>query len=193
MLQTVRHEVWERIRAERDRQDRKWGWLGTPGSIMPEGSREERLAVLAEEFGEVSKDVNKIRHGETDDKTGDPVTRDDLHQELIEVAAVCLAWVEADLEYEQSYTWADVPTGFLVHGSGRVVSRDSDRGNGRVYIKFDRTGCPGSIPFEAPAWKPGCNEWTDGKDPDGPVPIFLNPKTGALIYARGTRPPKLFM
>lgn len=184
VLSEVRSEVWGRIRGERDRQDRKWGWLGTPGSIMPEGDLNERLAVLAEEFGEVAKVVNGIRHAE------EGGTREHLHEELVQVAAVALAWIEADLEYDTSYTWGNVPTGFIVAGSGRIVRKENE---GRVvYVTFDRDGLPGGIPFDAPAWKPDCNMWTAGRDPNEPVPIYLNSKTGKLIYAKGVREPRLF-
>lgn len=185
VFRDVRLEVWELIKGERDRQDRKWGWLGTPGSIIPEGTLDQRLAVLAEEFGEVAKVVNGIRHQEAGGN------RDHLHQELIQVAAVALAWVEADLEYEQSYTWETVPLKFLVHGRGVVIKKE-ELANGRIMVTFNRLPCCGGIPVEAPAWEPGCNEWSEAVDRFDPVPIYLNPKTGALIYAKGVRAPRLF-
>jgi hypothetical protein len=45
-----------------------------------------RLAILAEEFGEVAREVSEENDGRGD------VTR--LRMELVQVAAVCLAWIE---------------------------------------------------------------------------------------------------
>lgn len=79
--------LWERTKAieaivaERARQDELWG--GTAGEIAsPDTTQEHRLAVLAEEFGEVAKEVLE----------GDPTGN--LRTELIQVAAVTLAWLE---------------------------------------------------------------------------------------------------
>lgn len=70
----------------------------------------EKLAVLAEEFGEVSREV--VEHGITVDKyAADPNLkvmpphreshfRAQLRKELIQVAAVCVAWAEALDEME---------------------------------------------------------------------------------------------
>lgn len=57
--------------------------------VMPGGTDLERLAVLAEEFGEASIEVCKSI---TD---GDRSRRPDLRKELIQVAAVALAWIAA--------------------------------------------------------------------------------------------------
>lgn len=57
---------------ERGRQDAKWG--------EQNHSDERWLAILAEEFGEVAKDVVERRPG--------------LRTELIQTAAVCVAWIE---------------------------------------------------------------------------------------------------
>lgn len=183
MLNEVRAEVWDRIRGERARQDKLWGWLGTPGSVLPEGNDNERLAVLAEEFGEVAKEV--CGHFE------EGCSRERLHEELIQVAAVAMAWVEADLEYDTSYTWGTVPVGFVVAGRGKVVYKELMAG-GKVFIEFNRDGLPGGIPYDALAWKPDCNNWDDLLPNDGPVPIYCNTKTGKLIYARGVREPRMF-
>lgn len=50
-------------------------------------SHAERLAVLAEEFGEVAHEVNEGINRPIDNKL--------LRTELIQVAAVCVAWIEA--------------------------------------------------------------------------------------------------
>ena len=75
---------------EVDRQDtlaRRGKFGGT--HVMPGGTDLERLAVLAEEFGEVSIEVCKGI--EVDGQARRPGLRD----ELIQVAAVALAWVAA--------------------------------------------------------------------------------------------------
>jgi NTP pyrophosphatase (non-canonical NTP hydrolase) len=56
----------------------------------PELSPAERLAVLTEEVGEVARHVN--------DHTDHSV---DCQSELIQVAAVCLAWLESYNNYER--------------------------------------------------------------------------------------------
>lgn len=57
--------------------------------------------------------------------------------------------------------WDEVRPGDVVHGCGTVVDVQT-RSNGRAYVRFDRTGHPGSIPADARGWYPGCNEWTRG-------------------------------
>lgn len=75
---------------EVDRQDglaRKGKFGGT--HVMPGGTDLERLAVLAEEMGEVSIEVCKgIKPDRQERRVG-------LRAELIQVAAVALAWVAA--------------------------------------------------------------------------------------------------
>lgn len=57
--------------------------------VMPGGSDLERLAVLAEEFGEASIEVCKGI------EVNRQVRREGLRDELVQVAAVALAWVAA--------------------------------------------------------------------------------------------------
>jgi NTP pyrophosphatase (non-canonical NTP hydrolase) len=66
------------VSAERDRQDEKWG--GQPGT---ERTTEDAVyaGVLGEEFGEVCKAMLEC------DANG-------LREELVQVAAVAVAWVE---------------------------------------------------------------------------------------------------
>jgi hypothetical protein len=47
----------------------------------------EKLSVLAEEFGEVAKEVCEINHGNVHDC-------ENLKAELVQVMAVCCAWLE---------------------------------------------------------------------------------------------------
>lgn len=56
----------------------------------------EKLAVLAEEFGEVSKEVvEEIIHNDRGDADNAKIDRSRLRRELVQVAAVCVAWCEA--------------------------------------------------------------------------------------------------
>lgn len=57
--------------------------------VMPGGTDLERLAVLVEEFGEVSIEVCKAI------TLGGQIRRPGLREELIQVAAVALAWAAA--------------------------------------------------------------------------------------------------
>lgn len=88
---SVREGVFADIRAERARQDklcedpinRENGWAKFN---EPESRLEYKLAVLGEEVGEVSTAVLKSEDVDIDA---------DLEHELIQVAAVATAWVEA--------------------------------------------------------------------------------------------------
>lgn len=63
----------------------------------PELSHAERLTVLGEEFGEVCHEVNEAIGGRTE------LDRAALRNELVQVAAVCVAWIEAiDAEHVMS-------------------------------------------------------------------------------------------
>jgi hypothetical protein len=57
--------------------------------VMPGGTDLERLAVLAEEFGEASIEVCKGIEVEGQ------IRREGLRDELVQVAAVCVAWIAA--------------------------------------------------------------------------------------------------
>jgi NTP pyrophosphatase (non-canonical NTP hydrolase) len=74
---TVKAPVWNAIMAERDRQDAKWG--GVPG--IDRRDDHTYAAVLGEEFGEVCKAWLER------DIAG-------LREELIQTAAVAIAWIE---------------------------------------------------------------------------------------------------
>jgi hypothetical protein len=73
------------LRQDRLAREGKFG--GT--HVMPGGTDLERLAVLAEEFGETSIEVCKGI------ELAGQVRRPGLREELIQVAAVSLAWVAA--------------------------------------------------------------------------------------------------
>lgn len=68
------------ILAERVRQDQKWGEQNHPPI--------EWLAILTEEVGELAKEVNEHRWRERPDSLAK------LRAELVQVAAVAVAWLE---------------------------------------------------------------------------------------------------
>lgn len=70
-------DVFELIRAERRRQDAKWG----PENRLQTGNPDKRMTILTEEHGEVAKAVNEH-------------DREGMLKELVQVAAVAVAWLE---------------------------------------------------------------------------------------------------
>lgn len=89
--QAFRTEVLREVVAERDRQDAKFGWADAtgrpvPGSHLPGADLHAKVSVLTEETGEVGHAVL-----EGDDEN--------LAEELIQVMAVCLAWLESRQEF----------------------------------------------------------------------------------------------
>jgi hypothetical protein len=73
---------------ERHRQEQlkaEGRFLNTPADSVMTPS--ETLAVLGEEFGEVAREV-------AESVAGKPLATDRLRAELVQVAAVCVAWVE---------------------------------------------------------------------------------------------------
>lgn len=84
-------QVLAEVTAERERQERKGAehrargqehWRSCADPLLPE---ERKLAVLLEEVGEVAHAQNEIRIGESAN----------LREELIQVAAVAVAWAES--------------------------------------------------------------------------------------------------
>lgn len=73
----------ERWRQEDLKRDGEIPW--SCADLVPDA---EKLVVLAEEFGEVSREV-------CEGLSGKPTDVKALREELIQVAAVCVAWVEA--------------------------------------------------------------------------------------------------
>ena len=90
----TRAAIYAAIDAERIRQRDKWAnphpW-GRGDASSHEVDETTKVAVLAEECGEVARAVLDIRH-------------DDLRRELIQVAAVAVAWLEA-FEGEEPTLW----------------------------------------------------------------------------------------
>lgn len=80
----TRADIWAAILAERERQAAKWGGPHRWGSGDCSSFQVPpivKVAVLAEECGEVSRAV-------LDGPPGD------IRTELVQVAAVCVAWLE---------------------------------------------------------------------------------------------------
>jgi NTP pyrophosphatase (non-canonical NTP hydrolase) len=77
--------VLSAIRAERERQENKWG--------LQRHDNGKWLAILGEEFGEVAQAMQK------DWGWGKPTDAQNLFEELIHVSAVSAAWAEQVLEY----------------------------------------------------------------------------------------------
>ncbi len=81
LMLTILQDVVE----ERLRQIDKWGGATGDGVENPRQSDYVRLRVLAEEFGEVAEAM-----GRPEDGNG----KGDLRKELVQVAAVAVAWIE---------------------------------------------------------------------------------------------------
>lgn len=77
----TRKEIIEAIAKERQRQQDKHGEWSVASPFISDG---DRLAILIEEVGEVGKAMQEH----------DPHS-DSLRAELVQVAAVCVAWLEA--------------------------------------------------------------------------------------------------
>lgn len=82
-------EIWGEVAAERERAHRKHG----PTSMEQQPVDDLlRLAILAEEFGEVARVFNEARHRSTRLRHSDLL---DLRAELIQVAAMAGGWAAA--------------------------------------------------------------------------------------------------
>ena len=71
-------KVIKEIKKERRQQDLKWG-------TIQERVDDEFLPVLMEEVGEVARAVNEFKYYGP---------KDSVRSELVQVAAVCVAWIE---------------------------------------------------------------------------------------------------
>lgn len=77
-----RMKVDRLIHDERRRQDEKWGW---PNAGLAGHDNDVKYRILGEEVGEVAHALNEQDIA-------------NLHEELIQVAAVCIAWLEHEIE-----------------------------------------------------------------------------------------------
>jgi NTP pyrophosphatase (non-canonical NTP hydrolase) len=78
-MSQLREHYLQAIRDERTRQDRKWGF-------PQHRSTAEWMTILAEEVGEVAMEANEVHFRARD--------RSELVTELVQVAAVCVSWLE---------------------------------------------------------------------------------------------------
>ena len=79
-LTMSRHEILDRVSKRRDEQIVKWGHTVHADS--------QWLAVMMEEVGECSEEIcQELEYGVE-------INRDHLTNELFDVAAVCVAWIE---------------------------------------------------------------------------------------------------
>lgn len=81
------YKIFNEVMGERIIQEELCRMGKIPWTCAGNSSNPEKLVVLAEEFGEVSKEVCEQLNGKYD-----PFN---LRAELIQVAAVCVAWIEA--------------------------------------------------------------------------------------------------
>lgn len=72
--------VLSEVNAERQKQDEKWG---------EQNHTYQWTSILGEEYGEVCEAMNRVLFGDNKAKA-----HNDLRMELIQCAAVCVAWVE---------------------------------------------------------------------------------------------------
>jgi hypothetical protein len=79
----IRVAIFEDICGERDRQDAKFGWADDGTSLLPGRNLHAKVSVLLEEVGEVAKAVLERDAG-------------NLTEELVQVAACAVAWLEAE-------------------------------------------------------------------------------------------------
>lgn len=80
-----RIEVYHAVEAEVTHQEAKWGKNTDPARAGQHVL--EWFAILAEEVGELAKEVNEVHF-----RAKDPA---ELERELIQVAAVAVSWLEA--------------------------------------------------------------------------------------------------
>uniref|UniRef100_A0A6M3JNZ7 NTP pyrophosphohydrolase MazG putative catalytic core domain-containing protein n=1 Tax=viral metagenome TaxID=1070528 RepID=A0A6M3JNZ7_9ZZZZ len=74
-------DVLSEVRAERIRQDERWGWTNRDPAW--------HVAVLMEEVGELARALHDLRFA-----SGGRVARDSAREEAIQIAAVAVAFVE---------------------------------------------------------------------------------------------------
>ena len=80
----IQPEIFNRIQAERQRQDDKWGQQSHDDYVW--------LAILSEEVGEAAQAILKVN----DPAEGSNVFQDsDVEWELVQAAAVIVAWLES--------------------------------------------------------------------------------------------------
>lgn len=140
-MTTKTDTIWTKITAERERQQRLF-----PGQtcleMAAQGRHEECLAILMEEVGEVARALNEHRY------SGAPLT--EACTELVQVAAVALAWREGagggkvtqaqwDTALSRNVQWPD-QVAQLREERSSFPTRDLTRALARVGKFIDRFG-----------------------------------------------------
>jgi NTP pyrophosphatase (non-canonical NTP hydrolase) len=82
--------LWEIVQ-ERQRQDAKWGTHRDLTDF-------QWLTVIVEEVGEIGRAILQNKH-------------DDVHKEIVQVAAVAVAWLECIAEFAEERTGKDFKNG----------------------------------------------------------------------------------
>ena len=79
-------QLLDSVRMERARQDKKWG------RDFPKRTHSQWLAIVVEEIGEASKEINQRDEVNTQEARQEHDYK--MRKEVIEAAAVCLSWLE---------------------------------------------------------------------------------------------------
>lgn len=77
-------QVLLNISAERCKQDEKWG--------VQDHTEDKWFRILGEEFGEIGHALNEL---DAQTSTPNNMTEEELEDEIVQTAAVCVAWLEA--------------------------------------------------------------------------------------------------
>ena len=81
-MENIRRAIFEKVIAERNRQDEKFGKLNASNTLT------DWACILTEEVGEVAMAINDIRQGKP--------CKENLKDELIQSIAVCFAILESE-------------------------------------------------------------------------------------------------
>lgn len=74
----ITHDTLDKLEAERHQQRKKFG-------SYPIASNDAMIRIIGEEFGEICKSINQAK----------PLS--ETTKEVIQLAAVCIAWLDNDL------------------------------------------------------------------------------------------------
>ncbi len=113
---TIRELIYAEVDAERDRQDEKFG-LADP-SVLSGDNEWKKLAVLGEEYGEIARALLEHSFGAD--------TIEHIEQELVQVAAVAIAWLE--FARHKRHGWSQPPRWVLVACAWRDCGQQHEFG-----------------------------------------------------------------
>lgn len=111
MISPATRDALYAVRLERERQEAKWAekrdegleWFSCADHRMPDG---DKLAVLMEEVGEVARELYDARAEKREPSAN-------LHTELVQLAAVAVAWIECIEDGPQPADVVEPPTTVL--------------------------------------------------------------------------------